>query len=126
MVVFAAEPHDVFDAGTVVPAAVEDHDLARCRKVLNVPLPEHLRFLAVRGSRKRHHAKHARAHAFGDGLDRSALARRVPTFEQDDDSRSRLFDPTLQVAKLDLQLVELSLINFAFHFAFGVAAVRSF
>ena len=90
MVVFAAEPHHVFDAGTVVPAAVEDHDLARCRKLLNVTLPEHLRFLAIRGSRKRHHAKHAWAHALGDGLDRSALARRVATFEQDDDPCSRL------------------------------------
>jgi len=96
------------------------------RKVLNVTLPEHLRFLAIRGSRKRHHAKHARAHAFGNGLDRSALARRVPTFEQDDDSCSRLFDPSLQVAKLDLQLLELPLVSFAFHFAFGVTAVRSF
>ena len=74
MVVFAAEPHDVFDAGTVVPAAVEDHDLAHCRKLLNVTLPKHLRFLAIRGSRKGNHAKHAWAHAFGHGLDGPALA----------------------------------------------------
>ena len=59
MIVFAAEPHDVFDAGTVVPAAVENHDLARCWKLFNITLPEHLRFLAIRGSRKRHHAKRA-------------------------------------------------------------------
>src|SRR5215831_14481757 len=56
----------------------------------------------------------------------SSLARGITAFEQDDDSCSCLFDPILQVAKLDLQLVELPLVNFAFHFVFGVAAVRSF
>jgi len=35
-------------------------------------------------------------------------------------------DPLLEVAKLDLQLVELPLINFAFHFGLGATAVRSF
>ena len=48
--------------------------LARCRKLLNVTLPKHLRFLAIRGSRKGSHAKHAWAHAFGHGLDGPALA----------------------------------------------------
>src|SRR5262249_52027955 len=114
------------NAGSVVPAPVEDQDLARCRKVFNVTLPKHLRFLPIRGSRKRYHAKHARAHAVGDGLDRSALARRVPTFEQDDDACSRLSDHLLEVAKFDLQLVDPPLINFAFLFGLGLTAVRSF
>ena len=33
-----AEAHDVLDTGPVVPAAVEDHDLARGRKVRQVTL----------------------------------------------------------------------------------------
>ena len=70
--------------------------------------------------------KHAWAHALSDGLDRSALAGRVAAFEQNDDSRFRFFDPNLQVAKLDLQLLELSVVSFAFHFGFGIAAARSF
>src|SRR5262249_9792958 len=126
MVVFAAETHDVFDAGPVVPAAVEDHDLARCRKLLNITLPEHLCFLAIRGCRQRHHAKHARAHAFGDGFDGPALPGRVATLEHDDDARSLGLDPLLQMAKFDLQLLELALVRFAFHLLLGIAACRPF
>jgi hypothetical protein len=74
--------------------------ISPCRKLLNVTLPKHLRFLAIRGSRKRNHAKHAWAHALGDGLDRSALAGRVAAFEQNDDSRSRFFDPILRVVEI--------------------------
>ena len=37
-----AEPHDGFDAGAVVPAAVEDDDLTRSRKVRDVALEVHL------------------------------------------------------------------------------------
>ena len=59
-------------------------------KLLDVTLHEHLRFLAVRGGRKSHHAKHARAHPLGDGLDGSALAGGVATLEQDDDPRALL------------------------------------
>ena len=51
VLLLAAESHDVFDAGAVVPAAVEDHDLARCRELLDVALHEQLRLFAVRGGR---------------------------------------------------------------------------
>ena len=36
------EAHDPFDTAAVVPAAVEDHDLAGGREVRNVPLHVHL------------------------------------------------------------------------------------
>ena len=42
-----AEVHDAFDAGTIVPAAVEDHDLAGRRKVRQIALDIHLRPLAI-------------------------------------------------------------------------------
>ena len=38
-----AETHHVLDAGAVVPAAIEDHDLAGGREMLHVPLDVHLR-----------------------------------------------------------------------------------
>src|SRR5262245_22386224 len=94
--------HDVFDAGTIVPTAIEDHDLATGRELLDVALHEHLCFLTVRGGRQGHHPKHPRAHALGDRLDGSALAGGIAPLEHDDDARSRFFDPILQMAKLDL------------------------
>ena len=38
VLVVGAEPHDSFDAGAVVPAAVEQHDLAGRRQMLDVAL----------------------------------------------------------------------------------------
>src|SRR5262252_3121613 len=102
MLRLGAKSHHVFDAGAVVPAAIEDHDLARSRKLLDVALHEHLRLFSVRRSGKRRHAKHARAHALADGLDGSALAGGIASLEHDDDARSLVFDPILQMAKLDL------------------------
>jgi len=47
----SAEAHDIFDAGPVVPTAVEDHDLASGREMRHVTLRIHLRFFTVRGGR---------------------------------------------------------------------------
>ena len=35
---FGAEAHHIFDPGPVVPAAVEDHDFARGRKMRHIAL----------------------------------------------------------------------------------------
>src|SRR5262249_48391848 len=82
---FLDKTHDVLDAGAVVPAAIEDHDLTRCWKMLDVALHEHLRFLPIRGSRKCHDSEHARTDAFSKRLDRPALAGGVTPLEDDDD-----------------------------------------
>src|SRR6201982_3892759 len=42
-----AEAHDVFHAGTIVPAAIEDHDLAGGGKEFHVALDEHLALLPI-------------------------------------------------------------------------------
>src|ERR1700737_2019997 len=42
-----AKPHDVSDARPIVPAAIEDHDLACGRELLKITLHEHLRFLLL-------------------------------------------------------------------------------
>src|SRR6185436_19323694 len=48
VLLLGAEAEDVLDAGPVVPAAVEDHDLAGCREVREIALDVHLALLAVR------------------------------------------------------------------------------
>src|SRR5262249_57516774 len=67
-----AEAHDVLDAGAVVPAAVEDHDLAAGREALEVALHVHLALLAVGGRRQRNNARDSRAHTLGNGLNSTA------------------------------------------------------
>ena len=105
MLLFADESHDIFNAGAVVPASVEDHDFARCRKMLDVALNIHLGLFAIRWSRERDDAKDARAYPLREGLDGTALPRGVTTFEYDDDSQSLLLDPFLQMAQADLEFV---------------------
>ena len=61
-----AEPHDGLDAGAVVPAAVEDHDLAGGGQVRDVALDVHLRALALGRRGQRDDAEDARADALDD------------------------------------------------------------
>ena len=109
----AAESHDVFDAGPVVPAPIEDHDLAGGGKMRHVALEKHLRFFAVRRRRQGHDAKYARAHPLGDRLDGAALSGRISSLEDDDDALSGLPNPVLELAKPDLKLAQFALIILA-------------
>src|SRR3982074_2545950 len=101
MLLVAAEAHDVFDAGAIIPAAVEDHDLPGRRESLDIPLHEQLGPFPIGRRRQRHDAKDARAHPFGDGLDGAALARGIAALEHDDDPRDFGLDPSLQEETLD-------------------------
>src|SRR6185295_19934103 len=107
VLLLGAEAHHVLDAGAVVPAAIEDDDLAAGWKLLDVALHEDLRLLAVGGSRQRHDAKDARAHALGDGFDGAALPRAVTTLEHHDDLAPFVLDPFLKSAQLRLELLEI-------------------
>jgi hypothetical protein len=121
-----AESHDVLDAGAVVPAPVEDHDLATRRKALDIALHVHLALLAIGWRRQRHDAKDSRAHALGDGLDGAALARRVAPFQHDDHALAVGADSILRVAELLLQLAQLFLVDLAFQFLRLVVARHPF
>src|SRR5262249_31835727 len=81
VILSGTKPHDIFHSGTVVPAPVEDHHLARGRKVRQVSLQVNLTFFPVRWSGKRDDPEHARADAFGDRFDRAAFSGAVPAFE---------------------------------------------
>jgi hypothetical protein len=85
VLLLAAEPHHELHAGPVVPAAVEDHDLAGGGKVGQVALQVELGLLAVRRRRQGDLAEDARADALGDRPDGASLAGGVPSFEHDDD-----------------------------------------
>ena len=99
-----AEAHDVFHARAVVPAAVEDDDLARRRKVLQVALHVDLRFFAVGRRGQGDDAKYARAHPLGKRAYRAALAGGIAPLEHDDDAQALVLDPVLEAAQLGLQL----------------------
>ena len=68
------EAHDALDAGAIVPAPVEDQDLAGSRELRDIALDEDLRFLAVARRRQRHHAEDPR-----DPI-RSVMRRIIPPF----------------------------------------------
>ena len=96
-----AEAHDVFDAGAVVPAAVEDHDLAAGRELLRYSAAGTAAIFSPIGRRGQgDDAKHARADLLGQGLDGAALAGGIAAFEQDDDPEFLRLHPFLEMAKL--------------------------
>ena len=69
MLLLGAEPHHVLDAGPVVPAAIEDHDLAGGGEVLHVPLHVDLGLLAIGRRRQGHDPEDPRADPLGDRAD---------------------------------------------------------
>src|SRR6516225_3604040 len=110
-----AETHHIFDAGAVVPAAVEDDDFSCGREMFDVTLHEYLGLLPVGWRRQRDDAEDPRADTSGDRLDRAALASGVAALEDDDDAQPLGLHPVLQMAELDLQLVQFLLIGLALH-----------
>src|SRR5262249_30504450 len=124
VLLLTAKSHDVFDAGTVVPTAIEDDDLACRRKSLDIALREQLGLFALRRGWKRNHAKDTRALAFGNRRDGPALAGGIAALEQDDDARALLLHPILEMAKLDLKRLQLLLVSFSFQLGGLLACCR--
>ena len=120
---FRAEAHHGLHPGAVVPAAIEDHDLARGGEVRHVALDVHLTLLAVGRGGERHQPEHARADALGDRLDGAPLAGGVPPFEEHHHAETFLLDPLLEMAELHLEPVQLLLVGLPLHLPGRVAAV---
>src|SRR5689334_880156 len=87
-IVFArrAEAHHALDARAVVPRAVEEDDLARRWKMLDVALKVPLPALAFRRLFQCHHARAAWIQMLHEAFDGAALARRIAPFEKDHDA----------------------------------------
>ena len=109
-----AEAHHILDACAIVPAAVEDHDLASRWGVLEVALHIELALLAVGRRRQRDYTEHAMADALGDRLDHATLAGGVAALEDQDYPFAVFFDPILHGAQLNLQLAQCLLVLITF------------
>jgi hypothetical protein len=73
-ILFRAETHDVFDTRPVVPAAIEDDDLASTRKLRSMPLEIPTGEFALGWLAERHHPRVPRAQVLNDVLDDVVLA----------------------------------------------------
>ncbi|MCY1293467.1 hypothetical protein D9M70_427270 [compost metagenome] len=110
-----AEAHHVFDAGAVVPGAVEQHDFTGGRQVLHVTLEIPLAAFGFRRLFKCHHTRAARVHVFHEAFDGAALAGGIAAFEQDHHALPALAHPGLELEQLDLQPVFLLFVIAARH-----------
>src|SRR5262249_39703029 len=90
-----AEPHHVFDPRPVVPAAIENDDLARSREVVHVSLHVHLRLLTIRGSRQRDDAEHPWTDALSQGSNGAAFTGGVTALKKNDRSETFVLHPVL-------------------------------
>src|SRR5262245_15107872 len=103
-----AEAHYPFDAGAVVPAAVEEDHLAACGQVGDVALKVPLGTLALVRRGQRRHAADARVEALRDPLDDSSLARGIAPLEDHHELELLVDDPVLELHELSLQAEELA------------------
>ena len=77
-----AKPHYLFDAGTVVPGAVEQDDVARRRQMRHIALEIPLTSFDLRRFAERHRLRPARVEMGHEALDGGPLAGRIAAFEQ--------------------------------------------
>ena len=99
------------DPGAVVPAAVEDDDLAGGGQVLDVALEVPPGALPLGRCRERDDPGLARVEVLGDPLDRRALAGGVAALEDQDDPLPLASYPFLHLDQLGLQTDQLGLVG---------------
>jgi hypothetical protein len=107
VLVFRAESHHPLDAGAVVPAAIEQHDLSAGRQVRHVALEVPLGAFALARSGQSSDTAYPRIEALRDSLDDPALPRRVAPLEDDHDLALIVLNPILQLHQLALQAKQL-------------------
>ena len=130
ILLFRAKAHHIFDTGSVIPTAIENHNLTRSREVLHEALQIVLRLLAVRWCRQRDDAENARAHALCKGLDRTAFSRSIAALKDDNDAQPFMPHPFLQLADFDLKFAQFLFVFLALEFRFlwgrlGAFSMRS-
>src|SRR5450755_141941 len=124
ILLFAAKPHDVLDPRAVVPAAIEQYDLAGRGQVRDVALKVPLSLFALGRRRERCHAAQARTDRLGDAFDRAALTRCVAALEQRHDAQTLLLDPRRELDELRLHSNELGIVRLSFQLLLVLDAVR--
>ena len=98
-----AESHDTFDAGAVVPGAVEEHDLAAGREVLDVALEVPAGGLALGWLLQGDGAGTTGVEMLVEALDGATLTGGVATLEEDDVLLAGVLGPVLPLQQLDLE-----------------------
>ncbi len=115
---------DVLDAGAVIPAAVEEHDLLRGRQLGGKALEVPLALLAVAGLAGRHDAYLARTEVLDDAFDGAVLAGAVPALEDHEHLVAAGDHVAVQLYQLDLQAPQLARILLVAESRCAFAAVR--
>ena len=121
ILLLGAEAHDPFDAGAVVPAAIEQDHFAGRRQMRDIALEVPLGLFPLGRRAQRHHPAHAGVQTRGDALDGAALAGGVAAFEDHHDAQPFGLDPLLQLDQLDLQIAQFVLVEL--HRQLGLAAL---
>src|SRR6185369_11144643 len=111
----ADKAHHVLNAGTVVPAAVEDHDFSGRRKMLDVALEKQLALLPLRRRGQGNDPEYPWADSFGDRPNGAAFAGCIAAFEGNNDSQALFLNPLLQMTEFDLKLAQFGFIRLALH-----------
>ena len=106
----AAKAHHVLNPGAVIPAAIEEHHLARGRKMSNISLKVPLRLFALGGRAQRHHPANAGVERFSNALDGPTLAGRIPAFKKHHHAQIFVANPFLQLDQLNLQAAQFALV----------------
>src|SRR6516165_11658539 len=102
--------HHSLDAGSIVPATIENDDFSRSGKVGNIALHVHLRLLSLGRGRQRNNSKNARTYPLSDRLDNPTLARAVAPLEQHTNLQTLVHHPQLKLDQFRMQLREFALV----------------
>src|SRR5262245_12844677 len=102
-----AEAHNVLYTSTIIPAAIEEDDLASSRQVRNVALEIPLRTLALIGCRQRRNPANARVQTLRYPFDRTSLAGRISAIEDHHQLEFLVDHPILELHQLALQAEQL-------------------
>jgi hypothetical protein len=103
VLLLGAELHDPLHPGPVVPAPVEQDDLAGGREVGDVALEIPLGALALGGGPEGDHPAVAGVEPLGDPLDGATLAGGVAALEDDHHPQALVDDPLLHPHQLGLE-----------------------
>ena len=116
----AAKAHYVFDTGSVIPTAVEDHDLPGSRKMMHIALDVHLALFAIGGSRQRHLTKNPGTYSFRDCSNRAAFTCAISPLKHNNDAETFIPYPGLKFAKLRLEVAQLRFKRLAVHILLSI------
>src|SRR5215510_2399800 len=111
VLLLSAKAHDPLNADAVIPAAVEQDDVAAGGQVPGIALEVPLGLFPLGRRGQRDDLGNPRVEVLRHPLDRAALSRRVPALEDHDDPGVLGSHPLLQFHELGLQPEQLLLIQ---------------